>query len=94
MAHGLADDLLSTVVLATRAPILVVPSMNTNMYNNPIVQDNLGRLRDRGFHILEPAEENWLVGLQVKDGCRKWMKFILRSRNCCFLAGIMRVKWF
>lgn len=66
MAYGLADDLLSTVVLAARAPILVVPSMNTNMYNNPVVQDNLCRLRDRGFHILEPAEGELACGVTGK----------------------------
>lgn len=54
MAHGLADDLLSTVVLANTAPVLVVPSMNTNMYENPIVQDNIKKLQGYGYHIADP----------------------------------------
>ncbi|MDD4801605.1 MAG: bifunctional phosphopantothenoylcysteine decarboxylase/phosphopantothenate--cysteine ligase CoaBC [Syntrophomonas sp.] len=54
MAHGLADDLLSTVVVANTAPVLVVPSMNTNMYNNPIVQDNIKTLKSYGYHLMDP----------------------------------------
>jgi len=54
MAHGLADDLLSTVVLANTAPVLVVPSMNTNMFENKIVQKNINTLKEYGCHIMEP----------------------------------------
>lgn len=54
MAHGLADDLLSTVVLANTAPVLVVPSMNTNMFENPAVQDNIQSLLRRGYHFMDP----------------------------------------
>lgn len=54
MAHGLGDDLLSTVVLANTAPVLVVPSMNTNMFENPIVQDNIQALRRRGYYFMDP----------------------------------------
>lgn len=54
MAHGLGDDLLSTIALANTAPVLVVPSMNTNMYENRIVQDNIEKLRNYGFHFVEP----------------------------------------
>src|SRR5213078_1257341 len=46
LAHGIADDLLTTVVLATRAPIVVAPAMNVNMFRNPAVQANLTRLRE------------------------------------------------
>ena len=66
MAHGLADDLLSTVVLAIRAPVLVVPAMNTNMYDNRIVQDNIGKLRAYGLHILEPEEGKLACGADGK----------------------------
>ena len=54
MAHGLADDLLSAVVLANTAPVLVVPSMNTNMFENPAVQDNIQSLHQRGYHFMDP----------------------------------------
>jgi phosphopantothenoylcysteine decarboxylase/phosphopantothenate--cysteine ligase len=54
MAGGLADDLLSTVLLATEAPVLICPAMNAKMWANPIVQENLGRLAGRGHAILAP----------------------------------------
>jgi len=56
MAHGLADDLLSCVLLATRAPILVAPAMNDNMWTHPATQANLGTLRDRGVQVVDPEE--------------------------------------
>ncbi len=56
MAHGIADDMLTTTLLACKAPILVSPAMNTNMYENRIVQDNLGILKSYGMQIIEPAE--------------------------------------
>jgi phosphopantothenoylcysteine decarboxylase/phosphopantothenate--cysteine ligase len=55
IAAGLSDDLLTTTVLATRAPILCVPAMNTNMYENPATQENIATLRRRGMIVLEPA---------------------------------------
>ncbi|MDD2619919.1 MAG: bifunctional phosphopantothenoylcysteine decarboxylase/phosphopantothenate--cysteine ligase CoaBC [Syntrophomonadaceae bacterium] len=54
MAHGIGDDLLSTIVLANTAPVLVVPSMNTNMYKNFIVQDNIKKLSDYGCKFMDP----------------------------------------
>ena len=56
LAHGIADDLLTTVALATRAPIVVAPAMNVNMYRNPVVQENLERLRRRGVRLVAPEE--------------------------------------
>ena len=55
MAHGIADDMLSTTVLACRCKKLVAPAMNTNMYENPITQDNLNTLRHYGFTVIDPA---------------------------------------
>lgn len=55
MAAGIADDYLTTVLLATTAPILICPAMNTKMYENPITQRNLATLRGFGFHVLEPG---------------------------------------
>ena len=54
MANGLADDMLSTTILACTCRKLVAPAMNTNMYDNPIVQDNLQKLRNFGMEIIEP----------------------------------------
>lgn len=55
MAAGLADDLLTTVVLAAKAPILICPAMNTNMYENPIVRENMQKLAVRGCRIMDAA---------------------------------------
>ncbi|MCK4728607.1 MAG: bifunctional phosphopantothenoylcysteine decarboxylase/phosphopantothenate--cysteine ligase CoaBC [Desulfobacterales bacterium] len=55
MAHGIADDPLTTLVLALRAPVLVCPSMNVHMFENTIVQDNMDRLRQVGMHVVGPA---------------------------------------
>lgn len=54
LAHGLADDMLTTTVLACRCPKLAAPAMNTAMYENPVTQDNLATLRRYGWEILEP----------------------------------------
>lgn len=55
MANGIADDMLTTTILAAKCPKLVSPAMNTNMFENQIVQDNIQKLRHYGFEIIEPA---------------------------------------
>ena len=55
-AHGIADDALSTLYLATRAPVLVAPAMNVNMFDHPAVQQNLATLRARGVGVIEPGD--------------------------------------
>ena len=55
MAHGIADDMLTTTILAAKCKKLVSPAMNTNMFENQIVQDNLETLRKYGFEIIDPA---------------------------------------
>ncbi len=52
---GMADDLLSTTVLATKAPVIIAPAMNVNMYENPVTRQNLSKLKERGFIIVEPG---------------------------------------
>ena len=54
IANGIADDLLSTTIMATKCPILIVPSMNGNMYENPIVRKNIDYLKEIGYYFLEP----------------------------------------
>lgn len=54
-AHGIADDLVTTTILAADKPIVFVPSMNEQMWRNPIVQDNVARLRHFGRHVINPA---------------------------------------
>ena len=55
MACGLADDLLSTTLLAAQAPIVVCPAMNTGMYQNPVTQENIAKLQERGVTVMPPA---------------------------------------
>lgn len=60
LAHGLADDLLSTTVMATKAPVLIAPAMNVNMYDNPIYRENETTLKRHGYLFVEPAT-GWLA---------------------------------
>jgi len=60
LAAGIADDMLGCTVLATKAPVVIAPAMETNMYNNPVTQDNLSKLKVRNFVIIGPAT-GWLA---------------------------------
>lgn len=62
LAHGLADDMLTTTVLACKCPKLIAPAMNTNMYENPVTQDNLEILRRYGWDVIEPASGRLACG--------------------------------
>ncbi len=75
-AHGLADDLLTTVVLAAKAPKLVAPAMNVGMWENPVVQRNLETLRSAGWRVVEPEEGFLACG----------------SRGAGRLAGLERIE--
>lgn len=61
-AHGIADDMLSTTILACDCPKLIAPAMNTRMYQNPVTQDNLGALRRYGWEVIEPASGRLACG--------------------------------
>lgn len=61
-ACGMADDMLTTTLLATKAPVFFAPAMNTNMYENSITQQNLHTLQERGCHIIEPAAGHLACG--------------------------------
>ena len=67
LAHGMADDLLSTTVLVTTAPVVVAPAMNCNMWEKPAVQRNVTQLVSDGYHIVGP-EEGWLSCGQIGAG--------------------------
>lgn len=62
LANGIADDMLSTTVMATKVPVLIAPAMNTNMYNNPIVQRNIELLKSYGYHFIDTAEGRLACG--------------------------------
>lgn len=62
IANGIADDMLTTTVMACKCPVIISPAMNTNMYENPIVQDNLAKLKRFGYIIVPPAEGRLACG--------------------------------
>lgn len=88
LAHGTADNFLTTTALATKAPILVFPSMNVNMWNNPIVRENIEKLKQRGLHVVDPSEGPLACGYKGKGRLpdileikKEIMKFLTYSRS-------------
>ena len=66
LAHGIADDMLTTTVLACDCPKAIAPAMNTRMYENPVTQDNLSTLRRYGWEVAEPASGHLACGAEGK----------------------------
>ena len=66
LANGIADDFLTTAVLALTKPLIICPSMNVNMWNNPAVVENLEKLKRRGIQIIEPTEGMLACGYEGK----------------------------
>ncbi|MCI1943852.1 bifunctional phosphopantothenoylcysteine decarboxylase/phosphopantothenate--cysteine ligase CoaBC [Clostridium luticellarii] len=62
ISNGIADDLLTTTIMATKAPVIFAPAMNTNMYKNPIVQDNVNKLMKFGYEFIKPASGRLACG--------------------------------
>ena len=86
-AAGIADDMLTTTVLATKAPLFVVPAMNTNMYENPVTQQNLTALKARGVQVMEPASGHLACGVEGK-GRLPEPAFIVEAVTA-FMAGTL-----
>ena len=68
LANGIADDMLTTTVMACTCKIIVAPAMNTNMYHNPILQDNLKKLAGYGYEIIKELKERSQNVFQFKEG--------------------------
>ena len=66
IASGIADDFLTTTVLATRVPVMICPSMNVNMWNNPIVQKNISKLQGIGYKVIHPDSGALACGYEGK----------------------------
>ena len=66
MRYGLADNLLTATLLATRAPIAIAPAMNTGMWEIPVTQDNIEALRQRGVTVIEPGDGELACGVKGK----------------------------
>ena len=85
LAHGLADDMLTTTILASHAPKLIAPAMNTGMYENPVTQDNLALLKKYGMEVIEPAAGHLACGDEGKGKMPEpeiLYEHILRSCAC------------
>ncbi len=82
LAHGLADDMLTTTVLACKCPKLIAPAMNTNMYENQVTQDNLSTLIRYGWEVIKPASGRLACGAEGKGKLPEpevLVQYILRS---------------
>ena len=78
IANGIADDLLTTTIMATRAPVLIAPAMNENMYKNKIVQANIKKLKSCGFKFIEPKVDRLACG-DVGVGSLAEVEIILKA---------------
>lgn len=82
LAHGIADDMLTTTILPAACPVLIAPSMNVHMYENPIVQDNMRKLAGYGYELIE-ADEGYLACREIGKGKlppeRILVEYILRA---------------
>lgn len=90
LAHGQADDLLATTVLATTAPVLICPAMNVKMFEHPATQKNLGLLQDFGYRIVEPDSGVMACGEEGKGRLPGWDvvgEHLLRALSEQDLAG-------
>lgn len=81
MAHGLGDDMLSTTLLAARAPILVAPAMNVHMYQNQVVQRNLQTLKNRGVYVIPPGEGKLACGYEGKGRMAEPEEIVARAEE-------------
>jgi phosphopantothenoylcysteine decarboxylase/phosphopantothenate--cysteine ligase len=84
-AHGIADDFLSTLYLATKAAVMVAPAMNVNMWEHPATQENLATLRARGVHVVDPDEGYLACGM---TGAGRLAATETIARKVCNVLGL------
>lgn len=100
-ANGIADDMVTTTLMATKAPMVIAPAMNTGMYENPVVQQNISTLKQRGVKFVEPAEGRLACGDSgkgkladpeqiVHEICSASMEQDLKGKNILVTAGPTR----
>ena len=81
LANGLADDFLTCVALATTAPVLLAPAMNVHMYQHPIVQQNLKRLKALGYHVIGPEVGRLACGYEAIGHLAEVEEIVRASRQ-------------
>lgn len=90
LAHGMADDLLACVVLATRARVLLFPAMNTQMYRHPAVQENIEKLKELGYQVIEPESGRMACNEEGAGRLPEWelaREALLQNLSTRDLAG-------
>ena len=90
LAHGMAEDLVSASVLATRVPVIVCPAMNVNMYEHPATIANLNKLRDYGYTIVTPGSGRLACGDEGSGRLPEWnvaREYLLAALSTCDLVG-------
>ena len=88
VAHGIADDMLTTTVMACRRNKFIAPAMNTNMYENPIVQDNLKILQGYGYGVVDPAVGYLACG---DTGAGRWLSRTFCSMLFCRKSHMKKI---
>ena len=86
-AHGIADDFLTTLHLATKAPVVVAPAMNVNMWEHAAIQENVAALRARGVHVVDPDEGYLACGM---TGAGRLAATETIARKVCEVLGLRR----
>lgn len=87
VANGIADDMLSTTIIATKAPVIFAPAMNNQMFENPIVQDNINKLKSYGYRFIDPAVGHLACGYEEKGKLPKseviidYVKQLIKEKN-------------
>ncbi len=92
IAHGLADDLLTTTILATQAPVLICPSMNLHMWQNETVQENLGKIMKKGYYILPPDSGELACGYEGVGRLADTDKIIREINHIIFVKNSLSGK--
>ena len=82
IASGIADDMLSTTIMATKAPVLFAPAMNVHMYENVIVQKNISNLQQLGYIFVDPEQGRLACGYEGKGRLAKIEKILAEIENC------------
>ncbi|KJS81456.1 MAG: phosphopantothenoylcysteine decarboxylase [Peptococcaceae bacterium BICA1-8] len=100
VSSGIADDFLTTTIMATKAKVIFAPAMNVNMYNNPIFQENMTKLKNLGYYFIEPQEGNLACGYSGKGKMAEpesimnylldFLKKDLEGKNILITAGPTR----
>lgn len=87
VANGIADDMLSTTIMATKSPVVFAPAMNNGMYENPIVQENIEKLKSYGYKFIEPTVGHLACGYEAKGKLPKneeiinYVKVLVKERD-------------